>query len=143
MSLLQFLLFLHLVGSSVWVGGHLVLVTQYLPAALKNKDVNLILQFESRFEKIGVPALLLQVVSGISMAALLLPMPRWFEANNEVASTIRIKLVLLICTLGLGLHARLKIIPTLQVKNLHTLAFHIVLVTLISLLFVYFGLALR
>ncbi|WKZ66749.1 MAG: hypothetical protein QY325_02230 [Flavobacteriales bacterium] len=40
------LLILHLLGASIWVGGHLVLLLTVLPGALKARDAERILAFE-------------------------------------------------------------------------------------------------
>jgi hypothetical protein len=42
----RILIALHLVGASVWIGGHLVLATTILPRALRNRDPAIILDFE-------------------------------------------------------------------------------------------------
>ena len=49
----RILIALHLVGASVWIGGHLVLATTILPRALRNRDPSIILDFEKGFERIG------------------------------------------------------------------------------------------
>jgi putative copper export protein len=60
----RYLVILHLIGASVWVGGHLVLSLAILPRALRAKDPEIIRDFEAGFERIGIPALLVQVVTG-------------------------------------------------------------------------------
>ncbi|WP_257791643.1 hypothetical protein [Solilutibacter oculi] len=40
---------LHLLGASVWVGGHLVLALGVLPGVLRQRDVAMLLAFESRY----------------------------------------------------------------------------------------------
>ena len=62
-TLYRILIALHLIGAAVWIGGHLVLATTILPRALRNRDPSIILDFEKGFERIGLPSLLLQVVS--------------------------------------------------------------------------------
>ena len=61
---MRHLLFLHLLGASVWVGGHLVLLFSVLPGALRRRDVQPVRQFEQLYERVGIPALLVQIVSG-------------------------------------------------------------------------------
>ena len=62
------LLILHLVAATIWVGGHLVLAIGYLPKALKHNDFSYIGNFEKTYEPIGMPSLLVLVITGILMA---------------------------------------------------------------------------
>jgi putative copper export protein len=57
----RLLVVLHLLGASVWVGGHLVLSLSVLPRALRARDPAIISEFESGLERLGIPALLVQV----------------------------------------------------------------------------------
>ena len=62
------LLIVHLLSATIWVGGHLVLMCGFLPKALKEKNFDYIGNFEKTYEPIGMPALLLLVITGIMMA---------------------------------------------------------------------------
>lgn len=137
------LLFLHLLGATVWTGGHLVLALGILPAALKARDPERLLAFERVYEKLGLPALLIQVATGLWLAARLLPPADWLSASAGIASLIRFKLALLGATAALALHARLRLIPRLDAARLPLLAWHIVGVTVFSVLFVATGVAFR
>ncbi|WP_133406673.1 CopD family protein [Parashewanella tropica] len=138
------LLLLHFIGATIWVGGHLILSIAVLPNALKHKDVDAIRNFENKFEKIGIPALLLQIGTGMYMAYSYLPdFSLWFDFSNPVSKVISYKIILLAATFLLAIDARLRIIPKLSKDNLSSLALHIIPVTLISLLFVFVGLAFR
>ena len=55
----RLLVVLHLLGATVWVGGHLVLSLVVLPRALRARDASVVAEFESGYERIGLPALLL------------------------------------------------------------------------------------
>ena len=140
----NFILLLHLLGATLWTGGHLVLSLAILPRAMRNKNPNLILEFESGYEKIGMPALIMQIVTGLWLAQRLMPdMTHWFSADDTTSRLILVKLALLIMTILLAAHARLRIIPRLDAGNLNALAFHIVAVTILSVLFVAAGLGFR
>lgn len=115
------LLFLHLLGAAIWVGGHLVLALGILPGALRRRDPQAIRAFEQVYERIGIPALLLQVVSGLWLASLWLPFDHWFGAT-PVARALQLKLLLLAATAALGVHARLRLIPNLNAESLPKLA---------------------
>lgn len=139
-----FLLLLHVLAATIWTGGHLVLAFVILPRALREKDVEGIRRFESGYERIGIPALLIQVATGLWMAHRLLPdVALWFDLSNPVSRPIAAKLALLGLTVLLAADARLRIIPRLSEKNLVSLAFHIVPVTIVAVLFVVVGVSFR
>jgi uncharacterized membrane protein len=50
---------LHVLGATVWTGGHLVLAATVLPRALKERSVDELRRFENGYERIGILALLL------------------------------------------------------------------------------------
>ncbi|MEZ5505887.1 MAG: CopD family protein [Gammaproteobacteria bacterium] len=137
-------LLLHVLGATVWTGGHLVLSFCILPPALRERSPTYIRNFEQRFEKIGIPALLTQIVTGLYMASQLQPDPaRWFGLDTVVSQTITLKLALLAATAALAVDARLRIIPKLTEHNLVSLAWHVIPVTIISVLFVVVGVSFR
>lgn len=135
---------LHLLGASVWTGGHLILATVILPRAIRNRDVEGIRNFENAYEKIGIPALVVQIASGLWLAHRMLPdISLWFQWHNPIARLVLFKLSLLGITALLALDARLRVIPSLAPHNLHSLAWHIIPVTVTSVLFVVVGVSFR
>jgi len=62
------LLIIHLICAAIWVGGHLFLVIRVLPKAIREKDVVGLKNFKSKYEPLGMPSLILLVVTGIWMA---------------------------------------------------------------------------
>ncbi|MFQ5510598.1 MAG: CopD family protein [Candidatus Krumholzibacteriia bacterium] len=139
-----YLLILHVLGASVWTGGHLVLVIGFLPRALRNQDPALITGFESRFERVGIPALISQVVTGLWLAYIRVPdVSQWLTFNTYQSTLISLKLVLLLVTLGLAAHARVRIIPRLDANRMRELAFHMITVTVLAVLFVVLGVGYR
>jgi putative copper export protein len=138
------LLLLHVLAATVWTGGHLVLALTILPRVLRERSPSELLRFESSYELIGIPALLIQVATGLWLAHRLVPdVSRWFTFDDPVARLIGAKLVLLAVTLALAADARLRIIPRLSPENLGSLARHIVPVTVVSVLFVLVGVSFR
>ena len=138
------LLFTHLAAGSVWVGGHLVLAISLLPEALAKRDPDLVRSFERIYERIGLPAMAIQVVTGLWLAYLLRPeIAGWADWSDPVALTICLKLACLAATIALAVHARLSIIPRLDAARLPMLGAHIVAVTALALAFVWLGLAFR
>ena len=135
------LVILHLIGASIWVGGHLVITLRILPEVLKSRDFEPLLYFEKKYEKIGMPALLLQLITGIALALKYSPTLIAFDTAQQTA--ISIKLFLLFATIALAINARLIIFPKLNDKNLNFLAVHIILVTLFAVGFLICGVAVR
>lgn len=135
---------LHLLGASIWVGGHLIVCLGVLPPALRARDPAPILAFEQRFEKLGIPALLIQVATGLWLAHYWLPdFAQWVSFATPQAVLIATKLILLALTAVFGLHARLALIPRLSAETLPQLALHIVAVTLLAVGFVIAGSGIR
>ena len=139
----KYLILLHVLAATIWVGGHLVLAIGFLPVVLKRQDLALLQSFESRYEKVGMPALLLLVITGVWMALDYLPFTAWFNWQDHMSQHISLKLLWLAITLGLAAHARLRIIPKLNEKKLPLLAAHIIAITIVSVLFVITGLSIR
>ncbi|HWC69120.1 MAG TPA: CopD family protein [Acidimicrobiales bacterium] len=134
---------LHILGATVWAGGHLVLALTILPNALRQKSAAPVIEFERRFERLGLPALAVQIVSGLWLAERMLGSPdHWFEGNS-LARLVQVKLGLLAVTLGLAIHARFRVIPKLSDATLPTLAWHIRIVTLAAVLLVLAGASIR
>ena len=137
-------LLLHILAATIWTGGHIVLSVVVLPRVLRERSPARLLEFESVYEKIGMPALIIQVITGLYLAYRMLPdVSQWLDFSNPVAHPILLKLSLLALTLGFAMSARFRVIPHLSEKNLTTMAWHIIPVTIISLLFVITGVSFR
>ena len=137
------LLLLHILAATIWTGGHIVLSVVILPRVLRERSPERLLEFESVYEKIGMPALIIQVVTGLMLANQFLPIGQWFDFSNPVSRPIAAKILLLLLTVCFALDARLRVIPKLSESNLVTMAWHIVPVTIISVLFVVVGVSFR
>ncbi len=138
-----YIILLHVLGASVWVGGHLVLAFGYLPAALKNRSIDELQKYEERFERIGIPALVIQIITGLILANRMSPdWTQWFDFSGGLRG-IGFKLILLLVTALLAVDARLRIIPKLNSQNLNSLAWHIIPVTIVGVLFVVIGVFFR
>ncbi|MEE1673007.1 copper resistance protein CopD [Agarivorans aestuarii] len=138
------LLISHLVAATVWTGGHIVLSTVILPKVLKAKSPQMLLDFEQSFEKVGMPALIIQVITGLLLAYRWLPdLSLWFAFNNPISHAIATKLLLLSLTFGLAIDAKLRVLPNLSEEKLWDMALHIIGVTIISIAFVAVGLSFR
>lgn len=140
---MKWLILFHVLGATIWAGGHLILSLAFLPQALKHRDISIILNFEKYFERIGLPTLLVQAVTGVSMALIYVPFSAWGSLETSHHVYLWIKLGLLIATLALGIHARLFIIPRLTAEKLSLLALHIILVTMLGVALVITGMSFR
>ena len=144
MGTYRLLVTLHLLGAAVWVGGHLVLSLAILPRALRVRDPSIVREFESGYERVGIPALVLQVITGLWLAYHWSPdVAGWFYPSTPQAKFILVKLALLAFTVALAPDARLRIIPRLDSNNLPVLGWHVVMVTLSGVAFLVFGVAIR
>lgn len=140
----SYVLLIHVLAATVWTGGHLVLASTVLPRALAAHDPRILLDFESGFERIGMPSLLIQVASGLWMAYSILPdIPAWFALSDAAGRLIALKLLLLAITAIAALDARLRLIPRLSVETLPAMARRVILVTVVSILFVVVGVSFR
>lgn len=140
----HYVFLLHVLSATVWTGGHLVLATAVLPRALRAHDPRVLLDFESGFERIGMPALFVQVVSGLWLAHTLVPdWVTWFTWSTTPARLVGFKLLLLALTVVAAVDARLRIIPRLDAQSLPVMARRVYFVTVTSVLFVVVGVSFR
>ena len=84
------------------------------------------------------------MVTGLLLAYRWLPeLSAWFSLDSNASIYVAAKLSLLTATLGLALNAKFRVIPNINRDNLHVLAWHIVLVTIMSIGFLLAGVAIR
>ena len=137
---LKIIVFIHIISATIWVGGHLILTVSYLPNALKHNDFSLIEGYESRFERIGIPSLIILIVTGIYKITYYAPDLFSFDMSDHYTKHIVIKLILLLATILLAIHARLFLIPKRELKPL---SYHILAITIIGIAFVFVGMSAR
>ena len=139
-----FIILIHIIAAAVWTGGHLVLAIGFLPKVLKNQDPAIIDFFESSFKRIGIPALLLQVITGFYLVYYYASdVSQWLNLVLNIGRVFMVKLSCLLVTILLAAHARFRVIPNLDKNNLRYLAVHIIAVTIVSVVFVIAGLNFR
>ena len=135
---------LHVLAATVWTGGHLVLAFAVLPRALRQRNPQVLLDFEQGYERLGMPALAFQVASGLWMALQLAPdWGRWFSPESALETAVATKLLLLASTALVAAHARVRVIPRLSAATLPLMAWHVAAVTLLSVGFVLTGISFR
>jgi len=134
------LLIVHLLAATIWVGGHLFLSIRFLPEAIKTKEVSIIKNFKDKFEPIGMPALIISILTGIAMAYDYdVTFTKWFSFSNGIEKVVSLKLILLFITITLAMNAQLFLFPKLTSKNLPKAALQIILVTLIGVTMLILG----
>lgn len=137
------LLIVHLLSATIWVGGHLVLMCGFLPKALKEKNFDYIGNFEKTYEPIGMPALLLLVITGIIMAYDYdATFTKWFSFSSAIERVVSTKLILLLTTVCFAISAQTRVLPKLRkgkIEKLPEMAVHIIGVTCIGITMVILG----
>lgn len=165
--LFKLALILHILGATIWIGGHLVLVLGILPRALKEErtggsaGARRVLEFEQSFAWPGLLALALQLVTGIYLANVYLGgWEGWRKVLSEEAApaahSVLAKLALLIATALLGGHAYHRVLPRLEraaadstggpgirARALRSFAVHAWCATLLALLLLIVGASIR
>ncbi len=135
---------LHLLGASVWVGGHIVLVSVVLPAARREGCIKYIVDFERSYGRLGLGALVIQAVTGFVLAERSIGSWVTFTLSTDLASIlVPTKLVLLAANLGLAVHASRRLLPRLSPERIGAFAIHAWIVTLIAVLMVVLGVGIR
>lgn len=99
---------------------------------------------KKKFEPLGLPALLLQIITGILLAYHYnVRIENWFSFSNGIEKVVSIKLLLLFFTVVLAAHARFFIIPRLHSGNLLQLGIHILLINIIAIAMLVIGTLIR
>jgi len=81
------------------------------PRALRDRSAAAILSFEETFEPLGLPALAIQVITGLWMGWIDLPgFHGLLNPANPVGMLVGVKLLLLAGTAALAAHARLRLV---------------------------------
>jgi putative copper export protein len=142
-TLYYFLLTLHLLGATIWTGGHLVLATTVLPRALRARRASILTDFEQGYERLGMPALAVQIVTGLWLAHRLLGSPANWFSDAPLAHVVHFKLLCLAGTAALAVHAKTRVLPRLSDATLPVMAWHVGGVTVFSILFVLAGASAR
>lgn len=138
------ILIFHLLAATIWVGGHLFLAIRILPEALKKKDASILKNFKSKFEPVGMPSLLVLLVTGILMAYHYnVTFTKWFSFSNAIEKVISIKLILLFTTVLMAACAETLIFPKLKSERMFPAAFFIITVTTIAVIMLILGSLIR
>lgn len=140
----SYVLLAHVLGATIWTGGHLVLALTVLPRALATRDPAALKDFEARYEGLGMTALAIQVGTGLWLAHVMAPdIGGWFAPQTPQARLVALKLALLAVTAVVALDARFRIVPRLTSATLPAMARRIALVTIAAVGFVVVGVSFR
>jgi putative copper export protein len=138
------LVILHLLGASVWIGGHVVLVSVVMPMARRERDPGRIVDFERGYGRVGMIALVVQLATGIWLA------DHWlggwqniFRQPTPAAHLVLLKVALLTLTLVLGGHAYHRILPRLDEAGMKRFALHAWAITILAVLMLVVGASIR
>ncbi|MGG5505239.1 MULTISPECIES: CopD family protein [unclassified Myroides] len=142
MSEIHILLLFHLLSATIWVGGHLVLSIVVLPQVWKEKNIAMLFNFERRYEWLGMPALAILLLTGVRMAYVYnVKIATWFAFKTPIETVVSLKLLCLLSIVLFALSAQCYVLPRLKInsKKLPLMTFHIIAVTLISILMLILG----
>lgn len=143
----KFLIILHLLGASTWIGGHVVLLGVVLPRALRERSASGILEFERGYGRIGLAALGMQTVTGLWLATRWLGGPDgWrtlFSSPTPIGHLVLTKLGLLAVNVSLAAHVFHRVLPHMAGDNLRPFAIHAWIVTLVSVAMLIVGASFR
>lgn len=140
----QLLLILHLLAACVWVGGHIILLFRYVPTAYKENSIDAINVFRKKFEPLGIPSLLLLIITGILMAYdYNVSFSTWFSFSSKIERVISLKLILITITVISAIVSTRFIFPNLKGKVTPVVLVFISLVTLIAVIMVVLGSTIR
>lgn len=136
----QIILIFHLLAATVWVGGHLFLSIRYLPEALKKKDASILINFKDKFEPVGMPSLIILLVTGILMAYHYdVTFTQWFSFSNGIEKIVSLKLSLLLITVVMAINAQVFVFPNVKSERLFPVAVQIVSITIIGIAMLVLG----
>jgi uncharacterized membrane protein len=142
--MLYFLILLHVLGACVWTGGHLYVALGVLPRALREHDADLLRNTESMIERLAMPALFVQLMTGIEIARRHAGgFTAIFDVEEAVDQFTVTKLGLLLLTVVLAADVHLRRDKFEGDAWLRFMAWHIVLVTIIAVAFVALGVGFR
>ena len=139
----RYILLLHILAATVWTGGHLFLALRLLPDVVRKRSAALLLDFEKRYEPLGMTALAVQIITGFWLAARLVPPSMWLRPDIPASVMLMTKFGALALTAMFALDARFRVLPKISDANVTSMVPHIVGVTTLSVVFVFAGVGIR
>ncbi len=127
------LIIVHLLGASIWVGGHVVLLATVLPPAMRENSAARVIEFEKGYDRLGLGALAMQVVTGLWLAKL--TVGDWRPSMGPPPTAVYlvgVKLVLLTTIVVLAGRAYHRVLPRIAEQGLKPFAVHAWVVSVLS-----------
>ena len=142
--MLFLLVLLHVLGACVWTGGHIYLALAVLPRAFREKDHKVLEDAEGLIERVAMPALFIQVLTGIELVRRYAGgFTQIFDVEDAVDHFAVAKLVLLLATAALAADAHLRRDRFEGMAWLRFMAWHVIAVTILAVAFVALGVGFR
>ena len=138
------LILIHVLGACVWTGGHLYLALGVLPRAFKRRDATILKDTEEMIERVAMPALILQVLTGIELFRRHAGgFERLFDLDYPLAQFAAAKVALLLATilLAIDVHTRGKRLEGMA--WLRFMSWHVIAVTVFGVTLVVLGVGYR
>jgi putative copper export protein len=140
----KILVMAHILGAALWIGGRAVLVGVVIPRAKRTGDIERLQEFEKGIGRIGLAALVVQLVTGLwltthwlgGLGALLRP-------TNPIAHMALTKIALLVALVGLAGYAHHRMLPRLEPRGLGAFTVHAWVVATLSVLLLVLGVGIR
>ena len=109
------LLFFHVLSACIWFGGYVAMCFIVLPKAKRSKDPEHFIEFERSFQKIGLPALVAQLITGPILAMRFIPNPvNWFTFQTADQDHVASKIIFLFVIMVLVFRMHSNTIPRLR-----------------------------
>ncbi len=138
------LLILHGIAAAVWLGGLAGLALGYLPEAWRTRDPRLLVDAIARFDRLGLPALIVAIITGCILAYHWLPETAlWFNRELPHGAAILSKFSLLILALLIYAYQRARVLPTLGPERIPRLGLCLMLQLVLATLLLIAGSAFR
>lgn len=142
--LYKLMVMFHMLGASVWIGGHVVLVGMVLPKALREKQAQPILDFERGYGRFGLAALIIQLATGLWLAR------RWvgewttiFTEPTPQGYLVLSKITILIITVVLAGYTYHRVLPRLENGGVRRFVLLSGLTTALAILMLVLGVGIR
>lgn len=137
---LKILILLHILSATVWIGSLLILVISIIPKSLKDKNFSNMINFEKSNHILIMSSLTIQLITGIRMAMIYLPMSQWFSFSSPVSHKIVTKLLLIIVSMIVYVF---NITLNLKKEKYKQAAQTYIILAILALLLAYTGVTLR
>jgi len=142
--LYKVILMVHMLGASVWIGGHAVLMGIVLPKAIRENDPRRVQEFERGYGRLGLAALVAQVLTGPWLAT------RWigdwttiFSEPTPQSHLVLSKITVLLLTAAIAGYTSRRVLPHVHERGLRTFAILASIATALAVVMLILGVGIR